>query len=124
MNKINLTDLELKTFTEQDVIDYCQINNLNTNDITELNLNHNELTDISGIKLFKNIKELYLNNNQIKDISVIKYFKDLEILNITNLELESDQIKYIKKLEILFCYKGFKDMTVVNQLNKNIEIIK
>ena len=72
MNKINLTDLKLKTFTEQNVIDYCQINNLNTNDITELNLNHNNLTDISGIKLFKNIKGLYLNNNQIKDISVIK----------------------------------------------------
>ena len=149
MNEINLNYLKLKTFTEQNASDYCQINNINSNDIKTLVLNNNELTDISGIKIFKNLeklnlaynkinnisdienlinlKVLYLNSNPLNDISVIKNLNNLKYLNIDNLELGLDQIKYInsiKNLEELFCYKGFKDMTVINQLNKNIEIIK
>ena len=125
MNKIHLPNLELKTFTEQDVLDYCSINNINSDNRTELDLFNNELTDISGIKLFKNLKELYINYNKIKDISVIKNLTGLEYLNITNLKLESDQIKYIKSLKNLKelgCKKGFKDMSVLDKLNKNIEI--
>ena len=144
MNKISLNNLKLKTFTEQDVLDYCQINNINYNDIIYLNLNENELTDITGIKLFKNLKELYLiynkltdisvlkdlNNikelwlyeNRIKDISVIKYLTNLEYLDIRGLKLESDQIEYInscKNLKYLYYKNGFKDMSVLNCLNKN-----
>ena len=172
MSKIKLNDLELKTFTEQDALDYCQLNSINFDDITELDLSFNELTDITGIKLFKNLKVLRLeynnkqidisvlknltelilldiNNNQIIDISVIQYLKNLknlniscnkltdisavkdlkklEILDIDYLKLESDQIKYIKflkNLKELWCNKGFKDMNILNQLNKNIKIIK
>ena len=72
MNIIKLVNLELKTFTEQDVSDYCLLNNINPEDITELNLYNNELTDISGIKLFKNLEDLSLHYNLIKDISVLK----------------------------------------------------
>ena len=127
MNEINLSFLELKTFTEQDALDYCQINNINPEDITELDLSWNKLTDISGIKIFKNVKDLYLKDNELTDISAVKYLKNIEYLNITYLELESDQIKYIKSLknlEDLSCYKGFKDMNILNQLNNNIKIIK
>ena len=171
MNKINLNNLELKIFTEQDALDYCQINNINPDNITELYLQNNRLIDISGIKLFKNIEALYLeynkltdisvlnnlnkletllisnnqikdisvlkdlknleilniSNNQIKDISVIQYLKNLQILRIDNLELESDLFKYIKNLnnlKKLFCHNGFKDMSVLNKLNNNIETIK
>jgi len=172
MNIIELSYLELKTFTEQDASDYCQLNSIISENITELDLFGNELTDITGIKLFKNLKELllfdndklknisavqYLNNlevlksvncniknisvlknliklkrldlgyNQITDISVIQYLKNIEILDIRELKLESDQIKYInslKDLKQLYCQKGFKDMSVLNQLNKNIRIIK
>ena len=53
MNKIKLNNLELKTFTEQDAEDYCSINNLNYNNIIQLSLSFNKLTDISGIKIFK-----------------------------------------------------------------------
>ena len=105
MNEINLSFLELKTFTEQDALDYCQINNINSDKVTRLDLKFNKLTDIS----------------------VVKYLKNIEYLNITYLELESDQIKYIKslkKLNILSCHKGFKDMNILNKLNKNIEIFK
>ena len=60
MNKIELSNLYLKTFTEQDAVDYCFLNNINIDNIINLNLNNNKLTnDISGIKVFKNLK--YLN---------------------------------------------------------------
>ena len=187
---INLTNLELKVFTEQNASDYCQINNINQSHIFRLDLGYNRLTDISGIKLFKNlqilsleknsltdisilkdlnnikilylgdnkikdisviqylneIKILFLSDNEIKDISVLKNLNNLEILDlenneitdisvlkylnikklfITNLKLESDQIKYInslKNLEKLWCDNGFKNMNIIKQLNKNIEI--
>ena len=144
---IDLSELELKTFTQQDAIDYCRLNNINLDKIIELNLNNNKLTDISGIKLFKNLKELELYNNQLtdisviknlnklkmldisenmlKDISVLKDLKNLIILSIINLKLESDQIQYIKSLknlEYLWRRKGFKDMNILNQLNKNTVI--
>ena len=146
MKKLTLTELELKTFTEQDALDYCQINNINFENIIELDLSDNQLTDILGLKLFKNLEELELYDNKIKDISVLKYFnklkrldindneitdifviqylKNLIVLGIINLKLESDQIKYIKNLEYLWCKKGFKDMSVLKQLNKNIKVIK
>ena len=174
MNEIWLNNLQLKTFTEQDVQDYCLLNNINPDDITELYLHKNELTDISGIKIFKNLNTLSLNNNELtdisvlknlkklkylkislnkisdisdisdikhlsklkklflnltdtKDISVIQYLTKLEYLNIDYLWLKSDQIKYLnscKNLETLICINGFKDMSIIKKLNKNIDIIK
>ena len=147
MNKIYLNNLKLKTFIEQDAIDYCQINNINPDKIIVFELYNNELINISGIKLFKNLEKLILCNNEltdisvlkylkklksidlrsnnIKDISVIQYLKKLEILNINFLELESDQIQYINSLNNLkglICgYKGFKDISVLNNINKNIK---
>ena len=127
-------------------MDYCLLNNINPNNITLINLKNNQLTDISGIKIFKNLehlvlyknnlnkiseikifknlKYLYIGYNQIKDISVIKSLNNIKELNIEDLELESDQIEYIqslKNLKLLFCKNGFKDMKVLNKLN-NIEI--
>ena len=163
IKRTNLYNLKLKTFTEQDVEDYCLLNNINPDNITELDLNNNELTDISGIKLFKNLKqlntgynkltdisvlkdlinltELYIHNNKItdisvlkklikleklhmgynkiKDISVLSNFKNIKTLYIDNLQLESDQIEYIKslkKLKSLWPEKGFKNMKVLKQL--------
>ena len=145
--ELQLSNLKLKTFTGQNAVDYCLLNNINSNDITELDLGFNELTDISGIKIFKNViilwlnrnkikdisvlnnlrklKQLYLWKNEIKDISVIQYLNNLELLDIDNLELESDQINYIKSLKNfkeLKCNKGFKDMDITDKLNENIEI--
>ena len=150
MNIIELYSLQLKTFTEQDALDYCSINNVNPDKITKLNLYDNELTDISGIKLFKNLEFLDISHNLIKDISIlnnlknlkililfnntninnissIQYLNNLEELDITNLRLESNQVQYIKSLKNLkkiWCKNGFKDMNIVNKLNKNIKIIK
>ena len=92
-----------------------------------LNLFNNLISNISVIKDLNNLEELYLNNNLITDISDIKYLTDLKTLDIDNLELKSSQIKYIKsikKLERLYSVNGFEDISVLNQLNKNIEVIK
>ena len=134
ITEINFFNLDLKTFTEQDVLDYCQINNINPDNIIKLWLHDNKATDISGIKLFKNLiradlayneltnisvlKDLknldYLDisNNKITDISALKDLKNLEYLNIENLELKSNQIKYTKSLKKLYefrCENGFKN---------------
>jgi len=149
MNKIiYLNELKLKIFTEQNVLDYCQLNSINPDNIIQLDLNNNLLTDISGIKLFKNLETLYLFNNELTDISVLKYLtklkklnisynrltdisvlknlNNLEILAIRNLKLKSDQIQYInslKNLKELWYEKSFKNMSVLKQLNKNIIIM-
>ena len=125
MKCLFLGNLYLKTFTKQNALDYCLLNNINSDNITMLNLMNNRLTDISGIKLFKNLKELYYDNS-FKNISVIQYLKNIKYVNIDNLELESDQIKYIdscKNLKELYCKNGFKDMKAVKYLNKNIKIL-
>ena len=169
MKTLHLQKLELKTFTEQNILDYCLLNSLNLENITTINLKYNKLTDISGIKYLKNLKGLYLNvnnltdisviknltdlkyldigynnitdisviknfknlidldlgYNKIKDISAVQYLNKLQHLGIINLRLESDQIKYInscKNLKYLYCEKGFKDMSVLKQINENIEI--
>ena len=118
MNKIELNNLGIQKLTEQDSFDYCSINNINPENITKLYLNNNNLTDISGIKLFKNLinlyidssrlenisvlkylinlKELYLSNNNIKDISILKYLSELEILNISSNEIRN--ISAVKNL--------------------------
>ena len=127
MNTIILENLELKIFTEQDALDYCQLNGINPEDITQLLLYDNELTDISGVKIFKNLKELYLNRNKIENISVLKNLNKLEYLCIINLELESDQIQYINSLnnlKYLYCENGFKNMSILDKLNKNIKVYK
>jgi len=126
MKTLYLNRLELKTFTEQDAEDYCLLNNINPDNITILDLGNNNLTDISGIKIFENLENLYLCENKFTDISVLKDLKDLKYLSIDFLKLESDQIKYIKSLknlETLYCKNAFKDMSVLNELNKNIKII-
>jgi len=122
MNKINLNNLELKTFTEQDALDYCQLNSINPEDITELYLNDNELTDISGVKLFKNLKELYLNYNKLKNILVLKDLNKLERLNLNNNKITDILIlKNLNKLETLYLsYNELTDISVIQYLNNLI----
>jgi len=63
MNEIRLNHLKLKIFTEQDAKDYCKLNNINTDNITELNLYDNKLTDISVLKNLKDLEILSINGN-------------------------------------------------------------
>ena len=120
MKQIRINNLYLKTFTEQDAEDYCLLNNINQDNIIELYLHNNELTDISGIKLFKNLKRLYLAYNKINNISDIENLKSLNILalavnNISDISFLKN-LKDLKKL-----YLGFnkiKDISVIQYLTK------
>jgi len=116
INTIYLSELELKTFTEQDALDYCQLNSINYSDITELYLRNNELTDISGIKLFKNLKDLNLAYNKIKDISVLKKLKELSINN--NQIKDISVIQYLTDLKILYLNGNrISNISVLKNLN-------
>ena len=129
--KINLSDLKLKTFTEQDALDYCLLNNTNINTVEELYLENNELTDISGVKLFKNLIILFLSNNKIEDISAVKSLDNLAFLEIGNLKFknESDTVKIInslKNLETLNIFNSFKtikDTQLRKLIKKSIDFI-
>ena len=127
MKEIKLNNLNLKTLTEQDILDYCQLNNINSDNIIILNLQDSEFTDISGIKLFKNLETLFIGYNKIKDISVIKDLINLKILGIEDLNLNSSQINHInscKNLKKLYCYNGFKDMFILQKIKILIQNIK
>ena len=73
MKYLFLGNLYLKTFTEQNALDYCLLNNINSDNITELYLHNNELTDITGVKLFKNVEYLDIANNELTDINIKKF---------------------------------------------------
>ena len=119
MNYIKLKSLYLKTFTEQDVLDYCQLNNLNSDNITELDLSNNRLTNISGIRHFKNLKILYLENNYITDISVLKDLENLENLDLSYNEIKDiSDLKNLNKLKTLLINVIYiTDTSVIKNLN-------
>ncbi|CAL6041181.1 leucine-rich_repeat domain-containing protein [Hexamita inflata] len=54
--------------------------------LTVLNLNYNQISDISSISKLKNLKKLYLGRNKIGDISALQYLPYL-----TSLELSQQQ---------------------------------
>ena len=120
MNIIELNNLKLKTFIERDAEDYCLLNNINPSDIIELYLFNNELTDISGIKLFKNLEKLGLSRNRLTDISVLKDLK-----NIKELFLGDNKITDISDLNFLIVLKNLNlfsnniiDISVLKNLNE------
>ena len=121
MNEIYLNNLKLKTFTEQDAEDYCFINNTNPDNITSLNFYVNQLTDISGIRLFKNVNKLDLAYNKLTDISVLKNLTGLkELYLITNLKItDISCLSSLKKLKVLYLNNtNIKDISVIQNLTK------
>ena len=93
---IKLNNLELKTFTEQDVLDYCQLNNLNPDNIYELTIDYNKLSNISGVKLFKNLKILNIGYNLLENINIVK-----NLINLKTLTVMNNKIKDISVLKDL-----------------------
>ena len=116
MKQLQLSNLKLKTFTEQDILDYCQINNINPDKITILYLDDNQLTDISGVKLFKNLTELYLWNNRLKNISVLR-----NLINLKNLWLNDNKLTDISLLSNL---KNLKELYLGNNQIIDISVIQ
>ena len=95
--------------------------------LKQLNISNNEITDISVLKNLNKLEYLDISCNEIKDISVLKNLNNLKILQIRRLLLESDQIQYINSLnnlKYLYCENGFKNMSILDKLNKNIKVYK
>lgn len=57
-------------------------------EITELEVQHSEIQDISGIENLTNLKQLTLGNNKISDINVLKNLTNLQTLNLIDNQLK------------------------------------
>ena len=74
-------------------------------DITSLNLNELNLTDIYGIEEYKNIKYLFISWNEIRDITPLKYLLKINTLDISkNLIDNLDVLIYLDNLDTLWVY--------------------
>ena len=78
--------------------------------LKELNLNNNELTNMTGILEFSNLEKLYLSNNKIKDISPLVKFKSTTINGKTE--------NYVEKVSQV------KDLRMANNEIEDISILK
>lgn len=102
--------------------------NLNSNDIndisflydlkyiTVLSLNNNKISDISPLKKLFDLKILYLNSNQISDISFIKNLKKIKILR-----LNDNQISDISSLE---SFTALTNLSISNNKISNISSLE
>lgn len=87
---LNLSNNQLKAFSAHQSIDYTKLH--------DLDLSHNQLSDIEQLGLLKKIKYLNLSYNQLK----IDDFSQLGLLvKLHNLNLSQNQITEIKKWPIL-----------------------
>ena len=108
--------------------------------LTELNLNGNQINDISPLAGLTKLEKLYLIGNQINDISVLAVLKNLtvlslagnqfnnisalaELINLTELNLNESQINDISalagltNLSVLYLSKNISINTPISQIN-------
>ena len=79
--------------------------------VTSLSLSNSELTDLTGLEVFTNLKELDLSSNELDKTS------NLEVLNsftLTTLDLSSNEI------EDLSMVTGIKNISKLNLHNQNL----
>ncbi|CAL6023483.1 leucine-rich_repeat domain-containing protein [Hexamita inflata] len=57
--------------------------------LTELDLQENQISDISAVSKLKNLKKLYLGSNRIEDISALQSLPDLTHLGLSKNQLTS-----------------------------------
>lgn len=67
--------------------------------ITELNLEKKDISDLQGVQYLTNLKKLYLRENNIKFIDPLKNLIDLEVLALNNNNIENIKpLRYLKNL--------------------------
>ncbi len=96
--------------------------------ITVLNLESNDLNDLNFINEFddkfnNNIKEIYLNDNNIDLFENLKYFKNLEVIDISgNGEIFDIEIfTNLKKISQLYLSQTYIDKNQNKYINDNID---
>ncbi len=98
---VNLTGKELKIDLNNKNIDNIDLNLLSGvefKNLQELNLSHNEISDIEPIKNFKNIKILDLSYNKINNIDKLKIISEYNN-KIEKLYLNNNNIKNVDALK-------------------------
>jgi Leucine-rich repeat (LRR) protein len=80
-----LLDLPESGITDLQGIEYCQ-------NITELNLERNELENLSGLDQLTNLTSLYLSHNQIDNIDLLSELKSLKTLDISYNNIEDIRV--------------------------------
>ncbi|KMQ69485.1 leucine-rich repeat domain-containing protein [Chryseobacterium koreense] len=89
--------------------------------VTKLNLTQKNITNISGIEDFKNLKELILNRNYISDFSPLNKLEKLEVLGISqNQNPKEVDLSKIKNLKTL--YGGMSNLNDI-KLNNQIQLL-
>ena len=95
---------------------------MNVTDVESLDIDNDEITDITGIEKFKNLRDLELRCN-ISNVEPIKELSNLEDLNlIGNSELKNiEQLQGLKKLkELYICGTKVDDFEQIKELT-NLE---
>ncbi|CAL6010461.1 leucine-rich_repeat domain-containing protein [Hexamita inflata] len=77
--------------------------------LTELNLQENEISDISSIAKLKNLKKLYLSCNSIDDISKLQSLPNLTHLHLYKNKLTSYTLALPNLVELVLGYNSLKD---------------
>ena len=89
--------------------------------ITELYLENNNISDISCLSNFSNLEILSIENNHISDISALSGLSNLKLLDIINNRISDIScLSNLSKLKSLFIYKNNIDL---RKGTKNREVI-
>ena len=89
-------------FDSNDESKFIEMNLEDVSKVVKLELNNSNITSISGISNFTQLKELDISNNNIKNIDSLQYLENLEILRAYGNRIESlEKIESLAKLEKL-----------------------
>jgi len=73
--------------------------------VTEININNQNCTNLTGIAYFANLKKLYCNDNKLKELN-LKDNENLTELNCSYNQLTTLDVSKNAKLSILECYNN------------------
>ncbi|CAL6014954.1 Conserved_hypothetical protein [Hexamita inflata] len=77
--------------------------------LTQINLQNNQISDISTITKLKNLRELYLSSNNIEDISAIQSLPNLTYLDLQSNQLTSFTLNLRNLVILLLGYNNLQD---------------
>lgn len=89
--------------------------------LTVLNLEKNNLSDVSFLKDFKQIHILDLRGNEIEDIEPISEMSSLEVLFLSQKEIP-ENFSLLKKIPLKYLYCSFDSMENCNELKELADI--
>ena len=112
---INLQELNLEHVNNS--ASKISVSNLTPlKNLKELNLNNNELANMTGVIEFDNLEKLYLSNNKIKDITPLVKFKSETINGETRKVV--DKVSKVKDLRM--GNNEIEDISVLSYLSNTI----